>query len=129
MSKKEKSESELVKEYANKVIRNTVHHGRVEKRFDGFNDKSVNKKLWTDTDFFFSVVFQSSEQKYKFMEFLLDKFGDEFVEVDGKGQIQIVNGLGLAKAMGCELKLEKRADYPLPNLDLMPFVLDNETSE
>lgn len=129
MGKNEKkTESEIVQEYANKVIRNTIHHGRVEKRFEGFNDKSVNKKLWTDTDFFLSIVFQSSAQKYAFMDFLVEQFGDEFIEVDKKGQIQIANGLVLAKAMGCELKLEKRSDYPLPNLDLLPFVLDNETS-
>jgi len=127
--KKEKvvvSEEELVKKYANRVIKNQVYHGRVDQnKFQGLeHDRSVSKNLWLDTDFFFSVVFQSSDQKYIFLEALAEKFN---LDIGEEGGIQIVNGLILAKALNIELKLETTKPYPAGNIDLMPFVLDEET--
>ena len=116
------SEGELVKKYVNKVIKNQVYHGRVDvSKFGGLeHDKSVSKNLWLDTDFYFSVVFQSAEQKYQFLDAMGWKA--EFAEE----QIQIVNGLELAKKMGVPLKEEETKPFPSGNIDLLPFVLDNE---
>ena len=36
--------------------------------------------------------------------------------------------LKFAEKLNIPLELEKRSDYPLPSLDLMPYVLDNETT-
>jgi hypothetical protein len=123
--KEEPTERELVHKYVNRVIMNQIYHGRIDDdRFAGLKqDKAVNKNLWMDADFFFSVVFQSSEQKYQFLEGLKAKLGVEFDSMD---EIQIVNGLLLAKAFGIELKEVESKDYPTGNIDLMPFVLDNE---
>ena len=121
--KAEPTEAELVRKYANRVIRNDQYHGRgkiVE------YEKSVSKNLWMDQDFFFSVVFQSSEQKREFLKFLISKFNYS-VEDKENYSIQIINGLELAKSMGIELKTEESKDYPTGNLDLMPFVLDPES--
>jgi hypothetical protein len=117
------SEEEIVKGYVNRVIKNQSYHGRVDaSKFGGLeHNKTVSKNQWMDSDFFFSVVFQSSDQKYAFLKAVgwpLDVPEDE--------AIQIVNGLALAKKMGVTLKEETTQPFPGGNLDLMPFVLDNE---
>jgi hypothetical protein len=124
-----KSESELVHEYANRVIDGKAARGHKDERF-AYTQKETqtNKQLWLDQDFQCHLVFQSKAQKYEFMAFLEEKFGFEFDEMEGH-QIQIANGLRLARLMGCDLKPEKSAPYPLPNLDLMPLVLDYEEVE
>lgn len=116
-----KSEAEIVRSYANRVIKNQQYHGRIADKFKGLKqERSVSKNLWMDDDFFFSVVFQSSEQKYEFLKQL-------GVEVDKEGTIQIVNGLKLADKLNIALKLETTKDYPTGSIDLKPFVLDTET--
>lgn len=120
--KEKPSEGELVKKYVNRVIKNQIYHGRVDtQKFEGMeHTHTVSKNLWMDTDFYFSVVFQSSEQKYEFIKAV------GWPVEDPDGQVQIVNGLALAKKMGVTLKLETTKPFPTGNLDLMPFVLDNE---
>lgn len=121
--KQEPTEAELVRRYANRVIKNQIYHGRIDdKKFKGLKDEqkhSVSKNLWMDADFFFSVVFQSSEQKMEFLKQL--NCGN-----DPKEQAQIINGLELAKHLGITLKLETSKDYPIGDPTLMPLVLDNE---
>lgn len=120
------SEQDLVHRYVNRTISNARYHGRIDKdKFEGMGyEKSVSKNLWLDTDFFFSVVFQSREQKWEFLEkweAIHGSFEDDIVPP----KIQIVNGLKLAKALGIELKLETVKNYPTGNIDLLPFILDN----
>lgn len=124
--KQEKSESQLVHEYVDKVIKGKASRGHTDSRFDYTkNENAVNKDLWLDTDFFFSIVFGSEAQKYDFLKGLqkLYKFEIEGFE---ESQVQIVNGYLLAKEMGIELKDEVALDYPLGPMDLRPFVLDDE---
>lgn len=123
----QKSESELVHEYAEKVIRGKQSRGHVDKRF-GYTESSVavNKELWLDTDFFCSLVFQSKEQKYEFLNKLCEKFGTK-PEYDSDTQIQIINGLKFAEQLGITLKKDEARPYPYGNLDLRPYVMDNES--
>lgn len=119
----EPTEAELVTKYALRVVRNQIYHGRGHVA----HSHTINKKLWLDYDFFFSVVFQSSTQKYAFMEALRAKFPG--IEFDEKEQIQILNGLLFAKLLGIPLEMETARDFPAGNLELMPFVMDNEEVE
>ena len=122
-----KTEAELVNEYVGRIINGKKSRGHVDERFAYTKaDGTVNKEMWRDQDFFFSVVFQSKTQKYEFMAFIEEKFGFEFDEEIGH-QIQIVNGLRLSESMGCVLKQEKAMPYPYGSLDLKPLVLDNES--
>lgn len=124
--KQEKSESQLVHEYVDKVIKGKASRGHTDQRF-GYTKKetAVNKDLWMDTDFFFSVVFESEAQKYDFLNGLRKIFK---FEVDGMddSQVQIINGVALAREMKIELKQETSLNYPIGPLDLRPFVLDDE---
>jgi hypothetical protein len=54
------TEAELVKKYANRVIKNQIDHGRVDaSKFAGMeHTHAVNKNLWMDADFYFCVVFE-----------------------------------------------------------------------
>ncbi len=122
--KQEASESELVRRYVNRTIKNSEYHGR--STLQGRETKTgANKNLWQDNEFYFSVVFQSLEQKLEFLEKFLPASVDP--ELSHRGTIQIVNGLKLAEALGITLKLETRRDYPTADIDLKPFVLDTET--
>ena len=124
--KPEPTEEELVHRYVNRTIKNSQYHGRVNtEQFQGLEyDKTVSKNLWLDTDFFFSVVFQSRRQKLEFLE-KWEQIHDS-IDIDIPNRLQIVNGLKLAKALGIELKKEESREYPLPELELLPFILDNE---
>jgi hypothetical protein len=121
--KETKSETQLVHEYVAKVVRGKQSRGHVDERFAFTKqDATVNKNLWLDTDFFFSVVFQSEAQKYAFLK----AAGWPLSPQEEEGQIQIVNGLKLAQALGVKLKIEKRLAYPQGDLELRPFVMDME---
>lgn len=125
-NKPKPSEEELAHRYANKIIDGKIARGHFDERFKWHKRESkTNKDLWLDTDFFFSVVFQSQEQKYQFLDFLKEKFG---IKDDTKpgDQIQIINGLELAAYMGLALKKENMIPYLGGDLDLRPFVLDTE---
>lgn len=117
----EPTESELVHRYVNRTIKNEMYHGRVDKqKFQGLDHThTVSKNLWMDKDFYFSVVFQSSDQKMEFLRQLK-------APVESDDICQIVNGLKLAEMLGIKLKLETTKAYPTGNLDLLEFVLDNE---
>ncbi len=121
-----KTETELVHEYVNSIINGKKSRGHVDSRFAYTKAiGTVNKEMWRDTDFFFSVVFQSKAQKYEFMAFIEEKFGFEFDEEIGH-QIQIVNGLRLSEVMGKSLAIENAMPYPYGSLELKPLVLDDE---
>ena len=93
MPKIEPSERELVENYANSVMDRKASRGagHQDTRFaHQAVEKTSVKDLWADTDFFFSVVFQSRAQKMEFMRQM--KW-----PVDSKQQVQIVNGIELAK--------------------------------
>lgn len=111
-----KSEEQLVQEYANNIIRNSGTRG-----FTG-NQKS-NREIWEDQDFYFSVVFQTEDQKVDFINFLVEKHG---VVLHTASCPNIINGLDLAKKMGCTLDPVLSKDYPLANMELRPFILDKE---
>lgn len=126
--KPEKTEQQLVEEYAKKVMDGKISRGHFDKRFDWHNRKAqgqtaTNKDLWFDTDFFFSVVFQSEAQKYEFLNHLKEQYGLDF---DDNLQIQIVNGLEFAKKMGLSLRPEIRLEYPYTDLEIRPLVLDSD---
>ena len=121
------TEAQIVQRYANRIINNQQYHGRIdESKFPNLKyDKKVNKKIWMDENFYFSVVFQSSEQVVEF----LDKLGmttdevDQFVEA---GSLKIINGLKFAEKLGISLEKIPKSDYPLANIELMPYVLDQQ---
>jgi hypothetical protein len=115
-----KTEEQLVREYVDRVIGGKIARGHVDDRFAYTKKEStVNKELWMDQDFFFSVVFQSFEQKYAFLEAL--KIDTELCE-----RVQIVNGIKLAEKLGVKLKKEVARPYPYPDLDLREIILDDE---
>lgn len=119
--KKEKTESELIHEYAKKVMRGKQSRGHVDERFQFTKgERTVNKELWLDSDFYFSVVFQSSRQKEEFFKKM------KLVPDEDLG-MQIVNGLKLAERLGIALTKEIAEKPPTINLDLLPFILDDET--
>lgn len=125
--KPEKTEAELVRKYADVIMAKQRTRGMLNKNFKDLEQaNTLNKNLWRDSDFYFSIVFQSSLQKYKFLEFLQEKFDFDSGD-NGVDQIKIVNGLKLAEFMGLELAKEATRDYPTSNLDLVDMILDEET--
>jgi DNA polymerase III epsilon subunit-like protein len=127
IEKVKKSEKDIVLSYADKVIGGKVSRGHVDKRFE-FTKKegTVNKELWLDNDFYFSVVFQSSDQKYQFLDFLAEKLK---LEIEKDEQVSIVNGMKFAEALNVPIKKEVANSFPYGNIDLLPLVLDAEALE
>lgn len=127
VSKPQKTESELVFQYAKTLIGKYQTRGQVSDKFKELKSEGlVNKDLWQDKDFYLSVVFASVQQKYQFLEFLSDNFGI-LTEADDLTPITIVNGIELSEKLGCPLKKEVAENFPLGNLELKDFVLDEET--
>ncbi len=130
--KSEPTESELVHKYVNRIIKNQQYHGRIDTdKFQGLEyEKTVSKNLWLDTNFYFSVVFQSTRQKMEFLE-KWEAFSDKLVgeSMSSISKLQIINGLKLAKALNIELQEETTRPYPTGNIDLMPFCLDDQNIE
>lgn len=129
--KASKSETELIEKAGRDIISKFMTRGQAKGKFGSDRDQNVNKDLWLDTDFYFSIVFQSSDQKYDFLNQLMEmlkKKGNE-VELDkGNGYpVQIINGLKLGTAMGFSLKDEMSREYPLGDEKLKEFALDEET--
>jgi hypothetical protein len=121
-----KSEKELVHQYANIIMAKQRTRGMIKKKFSEMKGQKPNKDLWMDFDFFFSVVFQSREQKVQFLEFLAKEVGihpDDFFD---STTTQIINGLELAKLMGCPLKKEIANEFPLGKIELKQLVLDDD---
>lgn len=126
LPKVQKSEAEIATQYANIIMKKQRTRGQLSSRFSEMEtDVTFNKDLWMDTDFYFSVVFQSKRQKIEFLAFLEEKFNIDF-EYSDENAIQILNGLKLAKNMGLELKKEVASEYPCGNIELKSFILDEE---
>jgi hypothetical protein len=124
MSKKaEKSEVEIVREYAMGIIKRQLSRGHADRNIETRN--TTNKDLWMDTDFYFSVVFASAKQKYEFLEQFCEKFGIQ-LETSRDEKVSIINGIRLASNLKFKIPEEKTLDYPNGALDLRPYVLDNE---
>lgn len=93
------------------------------------DQKSVREgvDIWKDTDFYFSVVFQSSAQKYVFLEAFSKMFGLGFDNVrSGDEVFSIFNGLKLAEKLNVKIPDEKMPAYVYPNLALKDLTLDGE---
>lgn len=123
--KPQKTERELVEQYANIMISKAKTRGMVPKNFSELNGSTVNKNMWMDSDFYFSVVFQSAKQKYDFLFWLQQKYDYDFGD-DGKSRLQIINGLKLAEVMGCTLAKETTRDYPTIDIETKDLILDDE---
>jgi hypothetical protein len=122
------TEEELVKKYVNRVMNNEKYHGRIDTdKFEGIAyEKKENKNLWMDNDFFFSVVFESAEQKIDF----IDSLGVDLEDAENyheSGRVSIINGIKFAEKLGVKLEREKSSNYPTGNLDLRPYIMDNES--
>ena len=120
------TEAELALKYANTIITNQRNRGQLTQKFQKFAIKKTNKDLWLDSDFFFSVVFQSREQKVQFLHALALQLGmdvESFFQTEYTSQI--INGLQLADKMNIPLEGEFTKDYPLPNMELRELVLDD----
>ena len=113
-----KSEADTVSKYAIRVINNQKYHGRTNLEY-----KAASKNIWMDTDFYFSVVFQTKEQKDLFVKEYFNKLG---IKTDYEGGIQIINGMRLAEKIGVKLENAESKDYPLADIDLKDLVLDHE---
>lgn len=125
IAKKQKTEADIVRQYAKIIIDKQRTRGMITNDFKHLKGKTPNKNLWQDPDFFFSVVFESYEQKYKFLDFLIQKFNIT-AENSDEVNIQIINGLKLAESMGLKLEKELPGDYPTGSLELREFILDND---
>jgi len=121
-----KTESQTVREYANTIISKQSRRDHVGDKFEDLKmKKATNKQMWRDQDFFFSVVFQSRDQKYEFLEALGKMFNID-VNYYGQNTLQVVNGLKLAKSMEIPLENELVYDYPCGNIEVHGFILDEE---
>jgi hypothetical protein len=118
-----KTETELVQQYAKIIMDKQTTRGMLSDKFKDMEKQTPTKNLWQDNDFFFSVVFQSRDQKYRFLDFLHEKFNITSND-NGTMSIQILNGLKLSEAMGLELKKEVANDYQPCNLELKDLILD-----
>lgn len=93
------------------------------------DQKSVREgvDIWKDGDFFFSVVFQSAHQKYKFLKEWTEKLKIDPDHIPSNDEtLTIINGLVLAEKFGIKIDAEKSGDYPYPNLELKALALDVE---
>lgn len=126
----EATEAEIVRRYVNRVIKNAGYHGRINTQKFGELAKeqtqSVNKDLWLDSDFYFCIVFESDVQKYTFLD-ALELRGLEIPS--NRMRLTMINGLKLAEFMKISLKRETGHTYPLGQLDLQPFVLEDEGND
>ena len=132
VEKVKKSEREIVEQYALQTMRKYQTRGHGGGTIEAKEGGAVNKDLWLDRDFYFSVVFQSKKQKYAVMAALEELVRThtehkefELDEPEGS-QVQIVNGVRLAQLLGIEIQLETSREYPYGDLDLKPYVLDEE---
>lgn len=120
------SETETVRKYANGIIHRQITRGHAHKSMQSLGpSKTTNKDLALDTDFFFSIVFQSARQKEQFLKAFCEKFS---IGIDAvKERVQIMNGMKLAAALQIPVTKEQMDKPPYGSLDLRPYVLDNET--
>lgn len=124
--REERTEAQIVAAYAKKIMEKAKSRNMMPKTHTDMVEFTPSKDIWQDKDFYFSVVFQSSAQKAKFLAFLGEKF-NLTTSSEFEGSPQIINGLSLAKSMGLELKPERSEDFPLANMDLKDIILDRDT--
>lgn len=121
------SELELLQKQADRMLRDM---NRLQNTQSASGDQKKERSavdIWKDTDFYFSVVFQSSAQKYQFLEQFSKKFGLGIDNIRNEDEVfSIVNGILLAKILGFKLDLEKAPAYVYPNLELKELSLDGE---
>jgi hypothetical protein len=121
------SEMQLVERQAAKMLKDM-------ERVQATNSKSRDQKtekssvdIFKDSDFYFSVVFQTSTQKYQFLQSFSKMFQLGIEEILSDDQvIQIINGMKLAKNLKIDLKQEGIKPYPYADLELAQLALDNE---
>lgn len=124
--KQPKSEREIVEQYANIIIAKQQTRGTVNLKHHGnLAARTPSKELWQDTDFYFSIVFQSRAQKISFLNQFEDMFDFELDDHIGQN-IQILNGLRLADKMGIKLNKEFAEPYQSGNIELKNIVLDDQ---
>lgn len=121
------TEEELIMKQAMRMQRD-MHRLHNTGRTTEQKEKISTVDLWRDSDFFFSVVFQTSEQKYAFLKTFSKMFNLELDQIISNNEIvQIVNGLTLAKQMKINIPSPVgRVDYPYRNLELAEMALDME---
>lgn len=122
--KKIVSEEDLVIKEANRLMTHVENLRDTTKS----SDKKLNvtnTDLWLDSDFYFSVVFQSSQQKYKFLTKLKEMFSLD-IDTSDDNRIQIINGLKFGESIGVDFSKEKPLQYPYPDLELRKLALDDD---
>lgn len=125
--KPQKSEMELAQAQADRMYRDMQRLQATQSKAAHQKSERTTVDIWKDSDFFFSVVFQSSAQKNKFLEEFSKKFGLGVEGVMANDELlQVINGLKLAEKLGIEIPAEKVGKYPYPNLELSDIALDNE---
>lgn len=120
------SETELVKRQAKKMLKDIY---RVQASSVSVDKKTSSEgvHVWKDSDFYFSVVFQSARQKYEFLDAINKKFNLNIENIKTSDDIiSIINGLKFAENLNIKLSNEKAADYVYANLELAQLVLDGE---
>lgn len=118
------SEEEIIRKEADRIVKQVEALRDTTKKSNKKNS-ITNTDLWLDSDFFFSVVFQSSQQKYAVLKKLSEMFGLE-IDVSSDDRVQILNGVKLADALNVAIQKEKSLQYPYPDLELRKLVLDEE---
>lgn len=99
-----KTDEEFQKEMAKDTDQEVEEgeHGEKDEKLQDFIDRRENSRgaveEMTEVGFYFVPVFETHDQKMKFLYFLKDKFG---IEADRE---VFVNGFKLAEAMGCTIE-------------------------
>jgi hypothetical protein len=130
-SKKPKpTELELAERQGQRMLHDMLRVQNTQMKSTDMKEFREGVDVCKDTDFYFCVVFQSSVQKYKFVEAFSKMYDLGLDEVRTANDIfQIFNGLKLAERLQIKLIPERLSAYPYPSLELMPMALDNEELE
>ena len=123
--KAEPTERELVERYAKKII-NAAKSTMVDRKdlHDAVGGiRKTATMIALDKDFYFSLVFQTADQKYAFLKAFGEKFGLKTETAESEA-VDMVNGVKFAGALGIELKKEPLHGFPTPDVQLLPFVLE-----
>lgn len=121
------SEMELAERQAQKMMRDMTRLQATQTKSTDQKDVREGVDIWKDTDFFFSVVFQSAGQKYAFLEQFSKMFGLGIDNVRAGDEVfSIFNGLKLAELLKIKIPNEKAPKYVYPNLELKDLALDGE---
>ena len=103
------TELDIATKQAEKMLRDMYRVQATQNKSADQKENRSSVDLWKDTDFFFSIVFQSSAQKYTFLEAFSKKFGLGIDNAKSNNEIiQVVNGLKLAKNLDIKIPSEKK---------------------